>query len=411
MKAYILPGKKIEPFNEYPGECLIVNRPVEKARKEIFQNLGVESIILISKNQYIDDPEEHIILTDNLFFTQKLLQEFITDSQKRKRCTVCALKHGFVPIRTIIATQDVSDKSDYFEYNLRYLPKKLFRTNDYSPVIINEPNQRIGIPVPKHIYSSGEYEIPVTEKIIVQIDCWTNLWSINIALLFARTAELFNSRLKLFLLAVKSFSFNKWRILHKFNRIGKSDIHPTAYIEESIIGNNVIVGAGAVIRGSVIGNNVFVGNGVTIERSVVGKESTILSGHIMYSVLYPGVFTITQLITASLIGRNVFLGSDVTLTDFRLDGQDIIVIKDGNKVDTGNIFIGCCLGHNVYLGAGCVVSPGRVIRNNSRIAPEKVIKGDSPKNMSGFKLVKEFAEVYSLERKEEKRTKKVKVAS
>lgn len=391
MKAYILPSnKKIEPFNESPDKYLIANQPLREAQKEILQSEGLESILLTSENQNIDDAEEYIVLADNVFFTQKLLRKFVLNSRKQKKCAVCALRKGLIPTRTVITTQDVVSGLDYFEYNLRYLPEKRFRTNDYHPVIFNGSSYYAGFSVPKHIYSSGEYEIPVVEELIVQIDCWTNLWSVNLALLLVRLAELLDSRSKLFFLAIRSLSFNKWKMLRKFNQIGKkSDIHPTAYIEESIIGNNVTIGAGAVIRGSIIGNDTFVGNGVIIERSVIGNKNTILSGHIMYSVLESGVFTIAQLITASLIGRDVFLGSGVILTDFRLDGKNIIVMKDGEKIDTGNTFIGCCLGHDVYLGASCIIAPGRMIPNEMRILPDKsrIITCASDQNLSGFRIL------------------------
>jgi len=185
-------------------------------------------------------------------------------------------------------------------------------------------------------------------------------------------------------------SFNRWKILSQLNKIGeKCDIHPTAYIEGSTIGDNVTVGAGAIIKESVIGKDAFIGNGVIIEESVVGEKSTILSGHILYSVLYPGTFTVTQFISASLIGRDTFLGAGVNLADFRMDGKSVMVMRDGIKVDTGNTFVGVCMGHEVYLGAGCIVAPGRIIPNGMRITPEKDRIIEKPnQDMPGFRSIK-----------------------
>ena len=134
---------------------------------------------------------------------------------------------------------------------------------------------------------------------------------------------------------------------------------------------SVKIGAGAIVRETIVGNGAFVGNSVTIEESVIGEKSTILHGHILYSVLYPGVFSVAQMISASFIGRDSFVGSGVTLTDFRLDGKDVTVLKNGIKIDSGSRFLGCCLGNNVYLGAGCVVAPGRTIPSGLHIALEK----------------------------------------
>jgi NDP-sugar pyrophosphorylase family protein len=186
---------------------------------------------------------------------------------------------------------------------------------------------------------------------------------------------------------------NQWKILSRLNKIGQGcDIHPTAYIEASTIGDSVTVGAGAIIRQSVIGNGTFVDNGVIIEKSVIAENNVILDGHIMYSVLYPGTSASTHRLITSLIGRGVLIGADVTLTNFRFDGKSVTVIKDGIKIDTGNQFIGSCLGHGVYLGAGCIVAPGRTIPGGTRITPEKsrIIGACNPdQDVPGFRVVKE----------------------
>ena len=78
-----------------------------------------------------------------------------------------------------------------------------------------------------------------------------------------------------------------------------------------------------------------------------------------------------RLISISLCGRNTFIGDGVVLSDFRLDRKPVMVVKDGKRIDTENTFIGSCLGLNVYLGAGCIVAPGRTIPNGTRISPEE----------------------------------------
>ena len=65
------------------------------------------------------------------------------------------------------------------------------------------------------------------------------------------------------------------------------------------------------------------------------------------------------------------MGANITLTDFRFDNKNILVDKNGIKVDSGNIFLGSCLGHEVYLGSGCIIAPGRMIPNGLRIVLEK----------------------------------------
>ena len=337
----------------------------------MLSKLHVEPVT-ISNISEIDDPNEHIIFGDNVFFTEELLKEFLCKSQENSGNTVCALKSGTTTLRTVVSVQKVQPVGNHIEYDLHFIPQKQSRGKK-SAIIISPDYLSEGIRLPKHFCGIEKYLIPFTTKVIVQINHWSNIWAINVILALADIAKLQQiSKFKQIILLLKSRSFNKWNILRKSNKIGKKcDIHPTACIEGSTIGDNVSIGAGVVVRGSIIGDNVTLGNSVVVEASVLGEKSTVLHGHIMFSVIYPELFSVSQLISASLIGRKSFTGSGVTLTDYRLDKKNITVIQDGIKVDTGNRLMGSCLGHDVYLGSGCIVAPGRSIPSGMRIAPSK----------------------------------------
>lgn len=304
---------------------------------------------------------------------------------------MCA-EHGITTLRTAINVQDVKNCQGYTEYNLRYFPEAKHR-KDVRALVIEPDELSASFAVPFHMCGSKEYAIPMTERFIVQIDHWVNLWVTSIVAIMAGGARLQKSpKAKLLLLAMKARSFNKWKILRQLNKIGRNcDIHPTAYIEGSVIGDNVTVSAGAVVRESVVGDNALIGNGVVVEESVIGENSTILNGHILYSVLYPGCFSVAEMVSASLAGRDTFMGLNSTLTNFRLDGKNVTVLKDGVAVDSGNVFLGSCLGHGVYLGSGCIVAPGRMVPCGLHLASCKEgavwssFDGPIP---NGFRLVK-----------------------
>jgi NDP-sugar pyrophosphorylase family protein len=242
------------------------------------------------------------------------------------------------------------------------------------PVVIDPEQFSQLIPMPQHIRGPQEYRIPVTDTFLIQIDHWTNLWAANMAMLLSDVARLMKtSKPKLLGLALRARSLNKWRIFHQVNKIGKDcDIHPTAYIEGSTIGDNVMIGAGSVVRLSVIGDGTSTGSNVTIESSVVGEGCSIDSGCGAFgSVLYPRTISSSRLIFTSLCGRDTFIADSSGMADFRLDGKTITVMKDGKSVDTGVLALGSCLGHGVYLSAACIVAPGIAIPNGLRILPEK----------------------------------------
>jgi NDP-sugar pyrophosphorylase family protein len=146
---------------------------------------------------------------------------------------------------------------------------------------------------------------------------------------------------------------------------------------------------------SKIGSGTSIGSNSTLEFSVLGEGCVIDSmAGAFSSVLYPGAVSSSKFLFTSLCGKNTFLADGVIVSDYRFDGKNVSVMKNGNPVDTGSLALGICLGHDVYLGGGCVSEPGRMIPNGLRITPEKArtigrcgITGDIP----GYQRVKKTA--------------------
>jgi len=124
MKAYrIRSNKTIEPFGDHPLDCLINNRSLADTQKEILLKLGIQ----LQPEPYsgqIDIPDEHIFFKDSLFFSPELMQQFIKESRKLNRSTICAIKPGLFTLRSILPTQDIKKFPDRVEYGLQYMPLK-----------------------------------------------------------------------------------------------------------------------------------------------------------------------------------------------------------------------------------------------------------------------------------------------
>lgn len=244
----------------------------------------------------------------------------------------------------------------------------------------------------RHMSGADEYEIPLTDRVIAHIDHWVNLWAVNVALLLSTGAKLKKSSpFTLLGLALKARSTNQWKVLRQVNRVGRGcDIHPTAYIEGSTVGDSVKMGAGAIIREAVLGAGAQVGNGAIVELSVIGDRCYVHNGTtVQYSVVYPDTNIGTRFCSLALIGREVMIGDGVVLTDFRLDGHTVSVMKNGVRIDTQNPFIGTCLGHGTCLGSGTVLAPGRMVPNGWRLAPDesRVIEKCTPEGVPGYRLL------------------------
>ena len=393
MKAYMLKtDKRIEPFGDHPGNCLIVNKPLKEHQEEVLEGLKIDLVTVASESE-IRDQQEHLAFGDHLYFTPEFLREFITRSRRAGGKTVAALKPGLGTLRTVVKTQEVAILPDRVEYDLRYVPAGQ-PEGKCQAITIDPGDLQDGIPFPSHLFGDFSYNVPLTDKLVTQIDHWTNLWSANIATLLAEGARLKNSpKLRLLKLALKARSTNQWKVLRQINKIGHGcDIHPTAYIEGCTIGNNVKIGAMAVVRESVVGDGAYIANNASVELSVIGEHCALQGGAVVqYSVLYPGVLTTTHFVNASMCGRDSFIAAGAVPTDFRFDGNSVTVMKNNAKVDTGNSFLGACLGHGAYMGSGCILAPGRAVPNGLKITPgdERVLSGfNSGHEIEGFRIIR-----------------------
>jgi acetyltransferase-like isoleucine patch superfamily enzyme len=379
MKAYrIQSAKVIEPFGDRALDCPIYDKKLAEHQAETLQELGLE-LEEVADAAQIQDANEHLIFVDYLYFLPQLLQEFLTRSRTAQEKTVCALKPGITTLRTVTATQTVQAYDDRVEYQLYYVPSGGASSQSAKPIVIEPDAVHWSLPMAAHMFGDVEYQLPMTEKLIVQVEHWTNLWMANVCRLLLTGAGLKQAPAKRLLgLALKSRSLNQWTILRQFNQVGQNcDIHPTAYLENAVIGDNVTIGAGAVLRTVMVGEGCAIGNNSVVELSVLGDRCNVMNGCTMQmSLAFSGLFSMSRLISASVCGRDTFVGDNVTLTDFRMDRQPISVMQGNTKIDTLNRIVGCGLGHGVYLGAGSIVAPGRAIPNGMRFAaaPDRMIQ-------------------------------------
>ncbi len=390
MRAYVIStSETLEPFNDHPRDCLVGNKPLSQVRDKALHALGLKPVMVDSHAQ-IDDSEPYIVLEDRLFFTPELLATFLAASRSRGTSTLCGIRSGMMTDTTAATTQGLAMKEGTYAYPLCYEPVLPAR-GEPGIVAIETGFDFEPLPVPKHMSPTRDPRLPVTALLIVRIDHWVNLWAANLSMLIADLARLKKGKLRLMGLALKARSLNKWKVLRKTNVIGRGcDIHPTAYVEGSHIGDGTQIGAGAVVRSSLVGAGSRIINRATVEFSVLGEHAYVMNGCTsQFSVLYPGHLAMSNLVSLSICGRDTFIGDGATLADFRFDGRTVRVLKHGTPLDTGITFLGGCLGHGAYLGAGCILAPGRMLPNGLRITRDSgVIHALTPgAAIEGFRVV------------------------
>ena len=163
--------------------------------------------------------------------------------------------------------------------------------------------------------------------------------------------------------------------------VGKNThIHQSATIEgAAIIGSGVKIKDGTLIRdGAVIGDNVVIGHGTEI------KHSIILNGSKIPHLNYVGDSVIGNNVNlgAGVILANYKAGSK---------HLKVTVENRGVKKPTGLKKLGCFIGDGVKIGSNTVCDPGSIVGKNSVVYPLSLIRGEIAsskivKNKSNLKI-------------------------
>jgi carbonic anhydrase/acetyltransferase-like protein (isoleucine patch superfamily) len=143
-------------------------------------------------------------------------------------------------------------------------------------------------------------------------------------------------------------------------------------VEASVLGNNVSVGAGALIRGSYVGDGARISEGAKVLGSVVGDGSEVTWNSILnLSLLYPRACVGIPGLQTVFVGRETFVSSMAFVIDVKFQGGYIGVRHQGKTVNTRLTTLGPCLGHRVRIGAGVTINCGREIPNDTAIIQDQ----------------------------------------
>jgi hypothetical protein len=124
-------------------------------------------------------------------------------------------------------------------------------------------------------------------------------------------------------------------------------IHPTARVVRSVLGNNVKVEAHVSIVDSVIGDDVLVGDHTVIHGSVIGAGCrTLVDTHLRRCVAMPGSTLSNLDMQDALLGREIFLTTGVA---FFHDGPGRNVVVDDR--DSGRAVLAGAVGKRALLGS------------------------------------------------------------
>jgi hypothetical protein len=364
-------GATIEGFGDPVEEALVENVPLRER-----QRLAVEACGL-TLGPPGDGP--HLAFDDDLFFTAGLL-EAVLARRSPGRPAILGIARSR-EAENLSVTQDAVWRGDALVYPLRW---EVPGSREEPEVIVVDPAEggfEVRKRMPPHVVASGEIVLTITRKSIVQIVTPLHLHLANLLSIMDRVASwrpggLLGVALRLGRRFAKKPPPGKappaafYKILRRMNRIGRNcDIHPTAVIEASVIGDNVRIGAGSYVQFSNLGDDVSMGPGNLVLTSSIGAGTCLVTREwVSLSVVGPGCFFAPRFIQFATVGRDAQVYPSMYY-DFRLDGKPILTPFRGALVDARTEFVGPIIGHRARVAGGLALGPGRMVPNGVIVYP------------------------------------------
>ncbi|MBP7041100.1 MAG: multidrug transporter [Chloroflexi bacterium] len=323
---------------------------------------------------------ECFVHRDNLFFNRDLIDEFVSRARNGRRPVRLAFSIDDPAIKTHVKplTHSFFQQDKLLLTDMWYLPKGLSQSVEAQPLVIDtEPLERGYYHVPPYMATDfGDLVYQLPRKAFVLIENWVHVFIADILFgVFARGAFFENRidadwKLKLKILS-KSLLEQKHVLSNsEMVKIGKNvSIDSSAVIHgPTVIGDNVNIGAGAVIDNCTIGSNVTVSQGCQLMLSVVsdGCFLPFRTSLFMTTMMENTMVAQNTCLQLCVVGRDSFIGAGTTFTDFNILGGPLRTLSDKNGLleETNMLVLGGCVGHHCRLSSGLVIYAARTVESD-----------------------------------------------
>ncbi|MBP6473226.1 MAG: multidrug transporter [Chloroflexi bacterium] len=330
--------------------------------------------------RFEEEAVECFVHRDNLFFNRDLIDEFVSRARNGRRPVRLAFSIDDPAIKTHVKplTHSFFQQDKLLLTDMWYLPKGLSQSVEAQPLVIDtEPLERGYYHVPPYMATDfGDLVYQLPRKAFVLIENWVHVFIADILFgVFARGAFFENRidadwKLKLKILS-KSLLEQKHVLSNsEMVKIGKNvSIDSSAVIHgPTVIGDNVNIGAGAVIDNCTIGSNVTVSQGCQLMLSVVsdGCFLPFRTSLFMTTMMENTMVAQNTCLQLCVVGRDSFIGAGTTFTDFNILGGPLRTLSDKNGLleETNMLVLGGCVGHHCRLSSGLVIYAARTVESD-----------------------------------------------
>ena len=365
MKFFRLKSNsKLFSFGDDIGDVPILDHRLIDLQNDFINSIG-GTVYEIENESQIADEAQYFLFEEDLFFTANFIKACLLASKQEKKSFQFCLKSNTFNERFCLPTTD--DRNEIFRIGLYYKNGK----HEFEDYIIDQKIYEHIVEVPDQIVSGGIYHMDLCDTFATHLISPFHLLFANLAMNLQRTIGV-RSKFNPQKLQLLGLNLSKWtyRGLKRMNKIGKNcNIHPSAIIEGSVIGNNVKIGANAVVRLSTVYDDSYISDGVSVVNSVLGSKTYIANSNYINSCLtYDEVFLIHGPYQLSVFG-SLSACFAVINCDIRLDQKTIKIPTTKGVIDSNQPLLGIAYGHRSKTGGGNIIAAGRIVPNDLHIAP------------------------------------------
>ncbi|MCJ7625809.1 MAG: hypothetical protein MUO76_20140 [Anaerolineaceae bacterium] len=382
LKIILQDLRLVAPFNERARDLRVQNKPVWLAQRDVLARYTQHEMELPPDVDLPETKEACLVYRDNLFFDEDYVRAFLAVARRRNKPSRAAFPKTEPAFREhcLPLSNSYTVDGDLYLADFWYYPNG--PEGDVEPLVIDLLTREAGYyHVPIYMAAEqGDLVFQVPMRSLIAIDTWVHIFIMDMVFgLFGKGAR-FEDRLehdpffKLKILSKALFEGKQVLECSEVVRIGRNCIiDPAAVIHgPTTIGDNVTIGAGAVIENCLIGDNVNIAQGCQLMLSVVG-DGTFLpfrASLFMTTVMDNSMVAQNTCLEMCVIGRNSFIGAGSTFTDFNLLSASLKARNANRELESANRpVLGGCVGHNCRIGAGMIIYPARMIESDVVLLP------------------------------------------
>lgn len=374
--------RHIAPFNEPARDLRIQNKPLWLWHRDLLAPRSSEEREYPNWQVAQSQETEKIPLLvhrDNLFFNEALIDDFMTRSQQGARPVRLAFRADDPAIISHVRpmTHSLVEQNDLLLTDMWYLPDGFEEHLEAEPLVIDtEPLERGYYHVPPFMATEvGDLVYQLPRKAFVLVENWVHVFVADILFgVFARGVTIEDRvntdwRYKLKIMLRSLIEQKHVHSNSEMVRIGRNvSIDNTAVIQgPTTIGDNVTIGAGAVVDNCIIGSNVNVSQGCQLMLSVVsdGCFLPFRAALFMTSMMENTMVAQNTCLQLCVVGRDSFIGAGTTFTDFNILPTPLRTRSQTGELEETNLLVlGGCVGHHCRLSSGLTIYPARTVESD-----------------------------------------------